>query len=97
MRTIFGKVKWVAWAAVFLLALAVVLTGGATAQPARPGTANHEMPAFRAPAEVMRFIDDQKIPTGADRLSGAGFFLRKQIDARENELILLERIAFGLV
>ena len=23
---------------------------------------------FRAPAEVMRFIDDQKIPTGADRL-----------------------------
>ncbi|HEV2094348.1 MAG TPA: hypothetical protein VGR18_14400 [Rubrobacter sp.] len=34
-----------------LVGIVVMLPGGATAQPARPGTPAHEMPAFRAPAE----------------------------------------------
>ncbi len=50
-RTIFGKAMWAGWAAVFLVGIAVILPGGATAQPAQPGTPPHEMPAFRAPAK----------------------------------------------
>ncbi len=50
-RTIFGKVMWAGWAAVLLVGIVVMLPGGATAQPARPGTPADEMPAFRAPAE----------------------------------------------
>ena len=50
-RTVFGKAMWAGWAAVLLVGIVVMLPGGATAQPARPGTPAHEMPAFRAPAE----------------------------------------------
>src|SRR5690349_3420906 len=52
---------------------------------------------FRTPAKMMRFINNQKIPTRTDRLRGARFFLRKKIKARENQLIFLEWIAVRLM
>ena len=90
MRTIFGKVKWVAWAAVFLVALAMVLTGGVTAQPARPGPANHEMPAFRAPAEE-RAVPGQIIVKYEDAVGSSE---RAALRRREN---LEKKAELGLI
>ena len=90
MRTIFGKVKWVAWAAVFLVALAMVLTGGATAQPAQPGTATHEMPAFGTPAEE-RAVPGQIIVKYEDAVGSSE---RAALRRREN---LEKKAELGLI
>src|SRR5688572_21514145 len=37
----------------------------------------------RTPAKMMRFVHNQQVPTGANRLSRPTIFLCEQIDARE--------------
>ena len=52
---------------------------------------------LRGPAEVMGFIDDEEVPIGRGGLGEAVGTLAEKIDAGDDELVVLERVGFGIV